>query len=140
MVDQKLISGIFNDFLALYLGKKQIGIRPLCEKYENHPMLMGLLSNMDEAAKIPVPKVMKETYDLYKEYRGRELEDEECEQFVDRTYEIYDKWDKNKWCGRIIAELVCLIDSDATERRKLAREVEKEMEEAMRQSEEKDAA
>lgn len=139
MVDQKLISGIFNDFLALYLGKKQIGIRPLCEKYENHPMLLGLLSNMDEAAKVSVPKVMKDAYDLYKEYRGRELEEKEWEQVVDRTNEIYEKWDKNKWCSRVVLELISLLDSDDAERRKLAREVEKEMEEAMRQNEEKDA-
>ena len=52
MTDQKLIAGIFNDFLGLYTGKIQTGIRPLIEKYKNHPMLMGLLSNLDEAAKI----------------------------------------------------------------------------------------
>lgn len=140
MVDQKLISGIFNDFLALYLGKKQIGIRPLCEKYENHPMLIGLLSNLDEAAKIPAPRVMKDAYDLYKEYRGRELEEKEWEQVAEKTTELYEKWEKNKWCSRVIIELVSLLDSDDAERRKLAQEVEKEMEEAMRQNEKKDAA
>lgn len=140
MVDQKLISGIFNDFLALYLGKKQIGIRPLCEKYENHPMLIGLLSNLDEATKIPVPRVMKDAYDLYKEYRGRELEEKDWEQVAEKTTELYEKWDKNKWCSRVIIELVSLLDSDDAERRKLAQEVEKEMEEAMRQKEKKDAA
>ena len=56
MTDQKLIAGIFNDFLGLYTGKIQTGIRPLIEKYKNHPMLMGLLSNLDEAAKIQAPK------------------------------------------------------------------------------------
>lgn len=62
MTDQKLIAGIFNDFLGLYTGKIQTGIRPLIEKYKNHPMLMGLLSNLDEAAKIQAPKAMKEIY------------------------------------------------------------------------------
>lgn len=136
MVDQKMVSGIFNDFLALYLGKKQIGIRPLCEKYENHPLVMGLLSNMEEAAKIPVPKVMKEAYDLYKEYRGRELEDKEWKQIIDRTHEIYEKWEGNKWCSRVLIELTNLLDSDEKERRKLAQEVEKEMEEAMKGNQE----
>ena len=28
MTDQKLIAGIFNDFLGLYTGKIQTGIRP----------------------------------------------------------------------------------------------------------------
>ena len=64
MTDQKLIAGIFNDFLGLYTGKIQTGIRPLIEKYKNHPMLMGLLSNLDEAAKIQAPKAMKEIYSI----------------------------------------------------------------------------
>ena len=68
MTDQKLIAGIFNDFLGLYTGKIQTGIRPLIEKYKSHPMLMGLLSNLDEAAKIQAPKAMKEIYSFYKEY------------------------------------------------------------------------
>ena len=72
MTDQKLIAGIFNDFLGLYTGKIQTGIRPLIEKYKNHPMLMGLLSNLDEAAKIQTPKAMKEIYSFYKEYRRSE--------------------------------------------------------------------
>ena len=52
MTDQKLIAGIFNDFLGLYTGKIQTGIRPLIEKYKNHPMLMGLLSNLNEARRL----------------------------------------------------------------------------------------
>ena len=59
MTDQKLIAGIFNDFLGLYTGKIQTGIRPLIEKYKSHPMLMGLLSNLDEAAKIQAPKAIE---------------------------------------------------------------------------------
>lgn len=59
MTDQKLIAGIFNDFLGLYTGKIQTGIRPLIEKYKSHPMLMGLRSNLDEAAKIQAPKEKK---------------------------------------------------------------------------------
>ena len=35
MTDQKLIAGIFNDFLGLYTGKIQTGIRPLIEKYKS---------------------------------------------------------------------------------------------------------
>ena len=83
MTDQKLIAGIFNDFLGLYTGKIQTGIRPLIEKYKNHPMLMGLLSNLDEAAKIQAPKAMKEIYSFYKEYRGRDLEDADWKELTE---------------------------------------------------------
>ena len=40
MVDQKMIAGIFNDFLGVYIGKVNLGIRPLQEKYGKHPVLM----------------------------------------------------------------------------------------------------
>ena len=85
MTDQKLIAGIFNDFLGLYTGKIQTGIRPLIEKYKNHPMLMGLLSNLDEAAKIQAPKAMKEIYSFYKEYRGRDLEDADWKELTEKA-------------------------------------------------------
>ena len=107
MTDQKLIAGIFNDFLGLYTGKIQTGIRPLIEKYKNHPMLMGLLSNLDEAAKIQAPKAMKEIYSFYKE-----------------------GWEENEWVRRIVLEMISLLDSDDAERRRIALEVEKEMEAA----------
>lgn len=48
MTDQKLIAGIFNDFLGLYTGKIQTGIRPLIEKYKSHPMLMHHCVNNTE--------------------------------------------------------------------------------------------
>ena len=123
MTDQKLIAGIFNDFLGLYTGKIQTGIRPLIEKYKNHPMLMGLLSNLDEAAKIQAPKAMKEIYSFYKEYRGRDLEDADWK-------ELTEKWEENEWVRRIVLEMISLLDSDDAERRRIALEVEKEMEAA----------
>ena len=117
MTDQKLIAGIFNDFLGLYTGKIQTGIRPLIEKYKNHPMLMGLLSNLDEAAKIQAPKAMKEIYSFYKEYRGRDLEDADWKELTEKA-------------RRIVLEMISLLDSDDAERRRIALEVEKEMEAA----------
>ena len=66
MVDQSRIAAIFNDFMSLYLGRSGSGIEQLCKKHDYHRMLMGLLSNLDEAAKVPVPQVMKECYEVYK--------------------------------------------------------------------------
>ena len=102
MTDQKLIAGIFNDFLGLYTGKIQTGIRPLIEKYKNHPMLMGLLSNLDEAAKIQAPKAMKEIYSFYKEYRGRDLEDADWKELTEKARQISAGWEENEWVRRIV--------------------------------------
>jgi len=125
MTDQKLIAGIFNDFLGLYTGKIQTGIRPLIEKYKNHPMLMGLLSNLNEAAKIQAPKAMKEIYSFYKEYRGRDLEDADWKELTEKARQI-----SAGWVRRVVLEMISLLDSDDAERRRIALEVEKEMEAA----------
>ena len=131
MTDQKMIAAIFKDFMSLYRGTSQIGIQEICKKYENHRMLMGLLANLDEAAAIPVPQVMKECYGIYKQYREREMEEKDWEAVVEETRVLAEKWKSNKWCVRVLIELMGLLEHDDKERRRIAKEVEKEMEEAM---------
>lgn len=131
MTDQKKVAAIFNDFMALYLGKSQVGIQEICKKYDNHRMLIGLLANLDEATKIPVPKVMKECYDIYKKYRDHELEEKDWEAVVEDTRALAEKWESNKWCIRVLIELMGLLESDDKERKRIAKEVAKEMEAAM---------
>ncbi|MFR8171873.1 MAG: hypothetical protein ACLU9Q_13770 [Marvinbryantia sp.] len=135
MVDQKIISGIFTDFRNLYIGKSDMGILELCRKYENHPMLMGLFFGMEDAVKLNVPQAMKEIYDIYKEYRGRDLEDADWEEIVDRTRQMVKKRESNAWYTRVTLEMVNLLDSDAQERHRIAKEVEKEMEAAAKEME-----
>ena len=129
MVDQSKIAEIFNDFMSLYLGREQMGIEELCKRHDYHRMLMGLLSNLDEAAKIPVPVVMKECYEVYKKYRNREMTEPDYEALIEETRKLSDKWKSNNWCTRILVELVGLLEEDDKERRRIAEEVEREMEE-----------
>lgn len=136
MVDKSKIAAIFNDFLSLYLGKSKIGIKELCKKYDYHRMLMGLLSNLDEAAKVPIPLVMKECYEVYKKYRNLELKEKDWEKIVTETRELSQKWKSNKWCTRILVELIGLLEEDDKERKRIVEEVEKEMEATMRKQSE----
>lgn len=132
MVDQKIIASIFNDFMSLYVGKDDMaGIEELCKRYDYHRMLMGLLANLDEAAKVPVPLVMKECYEVYKQYRNREMAEPDWEELIEETRELSRKWKSNKWCSRILIELMGLLEEDEQERIQIAEEVEKEMEAAM---------
>ena len=132
MVDQKIIAAIFSDFMSLYLGKPEMmGIEELCKKYDYHRMLMGLLSNMDEAAKVPIPLVMKECYEVYKKYRNLEMTEPDWEEVMEETRALSQKWKSNKWCTRIIIELIGLLEEDDKERRRIAEEVEREMEATM---------
>lgn len=130
MVDQKMIANIFTEFRDLYTGKNPVGVRLLCEKYENHPMLLGLLSNMDAAVQMEVPQAMKEIYGFYKEYRGRDLEDADWEVICEKVRKMDKEKGENLWYRRVLMEVVCLLEGDDEERRRIAKEVEKEMEEA----------
>lgn len=94
------------------------------------PMLMGLLSNLNEAAKIQAPKAMKEIYSFYKEYRGRDLEDADWKELTEKARQISAGWEENEWVRRVVLEMISLLDSDDAERRRIALEVEKEMEAA----------
>ena len=91
---------------------------------------MGLLSNLDEAAKIQAPKAMKEIYSFYKEYRGRDLDDADWKELTEKARQICAGWEENEWVRRIVLEMISLLDSDDAERRRIALEVEKEMEAA----------
>lgn len=66
------VGTIFNDFLGLYTGERPVGIRELIQKYDKHPVLMGLLSNVDSIIYVDVKKAMYEIYPLYKKYRHGE--------------------------------------------------------------------
>jgi len=139
MVDQKMIARIFTDFRNLYTGKAVAGIHALCEKYKNHRMLMALLSNMDEAVKLDVPAAMKEIYSFYKEYRGLDLTDEDWAVIVQSVSRMATDNGDNRWYRGVILEIVNILESDDRERRRIAKEVEKEMEEAARAAEQEAA-
>ena len=50
------VGTIFNDFLGLYTGERPVGIRELIQKYDKHPVLMGLLSNVDSIIYVDVKR------------------------------------------------------------------------------------
>ena len=72
-------------------------------------MLMGLLSNLDEAAKIQAPKAMKEIYSFYKEYRGRDLEDADWKELTEKARQISAGWEENEWVRRVVLEMISLL-------------------------------
>ena len=55
------VGTIFNDFLGLYTGERPVGIHELIQKYDRHPVLMGLLSNVDSVIYVDVKKAMYES-------------------------------------------------------------------------------
>lgn len=117
MVDYKAVAGIFNDFLALYVGKGKCryGIRELYQKYPQNTLLQALMANMNEAQGLPVPTVLRDAYELFKPYRERMLSDTEWEQIVNDSGKMNEKYKNNVWCRQLLLELMNLLEQDDKE-------------------------
>ena len=105
------VGTIFNDFLGLYTGERPVGIRELIQKYDKHPVLMGLLSNVDSIIYVDVKKAMYEIYPLYKKYRHCALDDEAWKAIVESAEAL-----EKKWNGNLVNEL----DKESTELQRAA--------------------
>ena len=106
------VGTIFNDFLGLYTGERPVGIRELIQKYDKHPVLMGLLSNVDSIIYVDVKKAMYEIYPLYKKYRHCALDDEAWKAIVESAEALEKKWNGNLWVRRVILNLVNELDKE----------------------------
>ena len=78
-------------------------------------------------------KGFKEKYASYGAICGgvasqlRKLQEKEL---TEKARQISAGWEENEWVRRIVLEMISLLDSDDAERRRIALEVEKEMEAA----------
>ena len=114
------VGTIFNDFLGLYTGERPVGIRELIQKYDKHPVLMGLLSNVDSIIYVDVKKAMYEIYPLYKKYRHCALDDEAWKAIVESAEALEKKWNGNLWVRRVILNLVNELDKESKELQRAA--------------------
>ena len=114
------VGTIFNDFLGLYTGERPVGIHELIQKYDRHPVLMGLLSNVDSIIYVDVKKAMYEIYPLYKKYRHCALEDEAWKAIVESAEALEKKWNGNLWVRRVILNLVNELDKESKELQRAA--------------------
>ncbi|MFR0985252.1 MAG: hypothetical protein ACLSFZ_00600 [Frisingicoccus sp.] len=124
MVDYKLVANIFGDFTGLYTGKKPVGVRELCQKYEGNTLFLAMIGNLDEAVKVPAPVFLRDIYEILKPYRSRLLEDKEWEAVVNATGELNQKYKNNVWCRQIILEFLELLEKDDKELRELEEKTE----------------
>lgn len=109
------VGTIFNDFLGLYTGERPVGIHELIQKYDRHPVLMGLLSNVDSVIYVDVKKAMYEIYPFYKKYRHRALDDSVWKNIVESAETLEKKWNGNLWVRRVILNLVNELDKESQE-------------------------
>ncbi|MFR5631430.1 MAG: hypothetical protein ACLUFH_00340 [Monoglobales bacterium] len=108
---QMLVRNLFNDMYLFFNGKEPIGLEVLSETYQDEPLFISFIGNLDEALKVPYNDAMQECYGFYKQYTGRPLTDEEWENVVNDVKGFSKKWD-NAWCKNIILALFGLLEAE----------------------------
>lgn len=111
-----LVRDIFNDMHAFFNGTRAVGLSALQDVYQEDPLFLAMISNLDQAIQVSVNDVMGECYSFYKKYADRELSEKDWEQVVDEVKVFMDKW-KNSWSRQIILALLELLELEEKERK-----------------------
>ena len=114
------VKGIFNDIFSFLNGRKEFDLATLYDVYQDQPLFLALIGNLDEAAKIPYNDAMMECYDFYKRYRDRPLSDADWDAIVDDIKMITDSWQGNRWCRSVLLSLLGVLETQDKEYRQSA--------------------
>lgn len=114
MYYQTLVKNLFNDMHHFLNGTKAIGLEDLMDNYQEEPLFLAFIGNLNLAAAVPYNDAMKECYDFYKKFCGRELSDEEWDRVVLEIQEFNKKWE-NIWCQGLILALLDILDKEDKE-------------------------
>ena len=113
------ISEVFNDFYSLLIGKKCPGLGTLMEKYREEPLFWIMLSNLQNAAELPLFDAMQDAYRLYKELEEkRGMTEEEMQLLYERILTYGQKWN-NLWCWQLAGALTAELDAARTQEENL---------------------
>lgn len=108
---QELVRNLFNDMFVFLNGTQPLGISRLQEVYQETPLFLAFIGNLDQALKVSFNEAMKNGYAFYKRYAGRELSDDDWDQAVTEIKEFMTKW-QNDWCKQIILGLLELLENE----------------------------
>jgi DNA-binding cell septation regulator SpoVG len=111
MTNQEQILNIFQDFKTYSTGSGS-SRDSLCKRYNNHPLLLSLLSNQDGINEIYLKGIVDEMSNIYQEYSGRKLESEEWENILDTAKNISGKWNDNKWCRDVLVVIISILGEE----------------------------
>ena len=106
---QMLVRNIFNDMFIFFNGTQPLGLEALKDAYQDEPLFLAFLGDLDQTLDVPVNDVMKECYNFYKTYAGRMLSDEDWEQVVTDIKEYNARWN-NPWSMKLILALLELLE------------------------------
>lgn len=114
MYYQTLVKNLFNDMHHFMNGTKVISLEDLIDNYQEEPLFLAFMGNLDQVVALNYNDVMKECYSFYKKYCGRELTDDEWDSVVAQIKE-FDKSRDNVWCRGLMLALLNLLDLENKE-------------------------
>jgi len=116
MYYQTLVKNLFNDMYHFLNGTQAIGLEDLKDNYQEEPLFLAFIGNLEQAAVVNYNDAMKECYTFYKKYCGRELTEEEWDLVISEIKEFNQNWD-NIWCKGLILALLDILDQEDREQK-----------------------
>lgn len=111
MYYQTLVKNLFNDMYHFLNGTQAIGLEDLKDNYQEEPLFLALIGNLDQAAAVDYNEAMKECYAFYKKYCGNLLAEEDWDLVISDIREFNEKWE-NEWCRGLILALLEVLDQE----------------------------
>ena len=111
MYYQTLVKNLFNDMYHFLNGTQAIGLEDLTDNYQEEPLFLAFIGNLNLATAVNYNEAMKECYAFYKRYCGRLLLEEDWDLVVSDIKEFNQKWE-NEWCGGLILALLEILDQE----------------------------
>lgn len=110
-----LVKNLFNDMFIFLNGTKLLSLEALDDAYQGEPLFLALIGGLDQALEVNYNDAMKECYQFYKKYCGRELSELDWEHVVEEIRAYNEKWG-NDWCKGVILALLELLEREEKER------------------------
>lgn len=111
MYYQTLVKNLFNDMYHFLNGTQAIGLEDLKDNYQEEPLFLAFIGNLDQASAIDYNEAMTECYAFYKKYCGRLLAEEEWDLVISDIKE-FSKKRENDWCKGLILALLEVLDQE----------------------------
>lgn len=111
MYYQTLVKNLFNDMYHFLNGTQAIGLEDLTDNYQEEPLFLAFIGNLNLATAANYNEAMKECYAFYKKYCGRLLSEEEWDLVISDIKEFNQKWE-NEWCRGLILALLEILDQE----------------------------
>ena len=111
MYYQTLVKNLFNDMHHFLNGVQAISLEDLKDNYQEEPLFLAFIGNLDQAAAVDYNAAMNESYAFYKKFCGKGLAEEDWDLVILEVQEFNKNWE-NIWCKGLILALLDILDRE----------------------------